>query len=317
MTSSNDARAVVGAESATAGLRRAGHRAARVRRRDDETGALLILALIFITVISVIGASLTYWATNNLNNTSKFGSALSLESASNSAAQLALQDIRYNFTPTTLNASPPQPCWIPQLPAAPVSQAAFNGENVAVWCSTRWNPLSPATRVVTMSACLESVFPNGTTAAVINLAATACALNPFLHAVVQFDDFPSTISASNCSPLGNTTCGTTFTILSWDFGATIPSLATVTATASTTATCTTTREIDITGSQLTGATSVDFFLSNSGTSNVVFTSRGASLSGDTATSLTACAPSQLQAGTTYQVSVTTTSGSSAFFPLPF
>jgi hypothetical protein len=255
------------------------------------------------------------WATNNLNNTSKFETALSIESATNSAAQLALQDVRYNFTASTLNTSPPQPCWIPPLPAAPVSQIAFNGENVAVWCSTQWNPLSSATRVVTMSACLENVFPNGTTAAVINQAATACALNPFLHAVVQFDDFPSTISASNCSPLASSTCGTTFNILSWDFGATIPALATVSATASTTGSCPATREIDITGSQLAGATSVNFILSSP--NNVVFTYTGALLAGGNASTVTACAPSQMIAGTTYQVSVTTSSGTSATFPLPF
>jgi hypothetical protein len=292
------------------------HRTTRLRRSDDETGALLILALIFITVISVVGSSLTLWATNNLNNTSKFASALATESATNSAVQLALQDVRYNFTPSTLNTSPPQPCWIPQLPAAPVAEQTFNGQNVAVWCSTQWNPMSAATRVVTFTACLEPNFANGTLSTVIDTAATACALNPFLQAVVQFDDFPSTISASNCSPLASTTCGTTFTVLSWAFGVTIPSITTFAASLSTTATCTTTREIDITGAQLTGATSVNFVQSSANNVVLSFTNN-AVLSGGTATSLTACATSQMIAGKTYQVSVTTPSGTSATVSLPF
>src|ERR1017187_10080716 len=161
-------------------------------RFNDETGALLILALVFMTVISVICASLSLWATNNLNNTSKFATALSTQSASNSATQLAVQDVRYNFSTATLNASPPQPCWTPLSPLAPVSQAMFSAQNVAVWCSTQWNPLEANTRVVTFSTCPEPAFANGTSSTVINQAATACALNPFLQAVVQFDDFPST-----------------------------------------------------------------------------------------------------------------------------
>jgi len=285
----------------------------RARRRDDETGALLILGLVFITVIGVVCSALSLWATNNLNNTSKFVSALSLQSASNSVTELALQNVRYGFTASTLNASPPQPCWIPPLPQAPVAQESFNGENVAVWCSTQWSPLSAKTRVVTFSACQEPVFANGTSSAVINAAATACAANPFLQAAVQFDDFPSTIGAANCSPLGSTTCGTTFTTLSWAFGVTPPTVATIAASLSTTTSCPSAREVDITGSQLTGATSVNFIQSSA--SNVVLT--GAVLAGGTAVSVSTCAPSQLKSGTTYQVSVTTPNGTSATLSLAY
>jgi hypothetical protein len=66
-------------------------------RAEDETGALLILALVFLVVISALCASLSLWATNNLNNTGTFATALSLQSASNSVTQLAVQDVRYNF----------------------------------------------------------------------------------------------------------------------------------------------------------------------------------------------------------------------------
>ncbi len=304
----------------TAGAKKEdGRRITRLRRRDDEAGALLILAIVFLTVISVIATSLTLWATNGLNDTSKFASALSLESATNSAAQLALQDVRYNFTPTTLNQSPPQPCWIPPSGAtfnAQVSQQEFNGEWVSVWCSTQWNPLSSATRVVTISACLDpsnAPFPNGTlvTDAIVQAAAAACARNPFLQTVVQFDDYPNTIGASNCSPLGSTTCGTTFTVLSWAFGVTVPSVASVGESANPS--CASTKEIDITGVQLTGATSVNVIASSA--NNVVLT--GPVLAGGNDGSLSACAPTQMKAGTTYPVSVTTPSGTSNTVSLAF
>jgi len=284
----------------------------RPKRSEDESGALLILALIFMTVIATICASLTVWASSDLNNTSKFGSALSLQDASNSITQLALQDIRYNFTDSTLNASPPQPCWTPQ--SAPlVSQELFNNENVAVWCSTQWNPLSPTTRVVTFSTCLDAgnvPVPAGASSTLITQYATACQANPFLQVVVDFDDFPSTIAASNCSPQGNSTCGTTFSVVSWAFGAPVPSVATVGESANSS--CASTKEIDVTGAQLTGATLVNVVLSSA--NNVIFTAPV--LSGGTG-SLSACAPSQMKSGTTYQVSVTTPSGTSATVPLPF
>ena len=290
----------------------------RVRRRDDETGALLILAIVFLTVISVIATSLTLWATNGLNDTTHFASALSLESATNSAAQLALQDLRYNFTPTTLNQSPPQPCWMPPPGAtfnAQVSQEQFNGEWVSAWCSTQWNPLSSATRVVTISACQNpsnTFFANGTlvTDPTVQAAATACALNPFLQTVVQYDDYPTTIGASNCSPLGSTTCGTTFTVLSWAFGVTVPIVASVSESANVS--CASNDEIDITGSQLAGATSVNVIASSA--NNVVFTA--SPLTGNNS-SLSACAPTQMKSGTTYQISVTTPSATSATTSLLF
>jgi hypothetical protein len=291
-----------------------GRRTARLNRTDDESGALLILALIFMTVISVICASLTVWVTNDLDNTSKFGSALSLQDASNSITQLALQDVRYNFTASTLNASPPAPCWTPASPAAPMSQELFNGENVAVWCSTQWNPLSPDTRVVTFSTCQDAgnvLVPSGTAPATISGYALACEENPFLQVVVDFDDFPNTISASNCSPLGNSTCGTTFTVESWAFDPPVPSVATVGESANSS--CASNKELDFTGVQLTGATSVNVIQSSA--NNVVFT--GSVLSGGTDGSLSACAPSQMKSGTTYQISVTTPSGTSATVSLLF
>jgi hypothetical protein len=173
--------------------------------------------------------------------------------------------------------------------------------------------------VVTFSACLNTgnvAVPSGTPALTIIQYATACQADPTLQAVVDFDDFPNSISASNCSPLGNSTCGTTFTVVSWAFDPPVPSFTTISATTSTTMLCASSREIDISGGvNLTGATSVNFM--PPGSNNVLFSYTGSALSGGTDSTLSACAPSQMNPGTTYQVSVTTPSGTSATVALAF
>ena len=277
----------------------------RTKRADDETGALLILALVFILVISVVAGSLTTWVTNDLNNTGKFDSALSYESAANSAVEVAIQYVRYNFASQTLNAVPPQPCW---TTAPSVSQETFNGQTVSVWCTTNWSPLSANTRVVTFYAC-RSNFSGTPLLADMNTASTACALSPMLQAVIAFDDYPSTISASNCLP-GNGgssyTCGTTLTIQSWAFGVSPPTVSAVGDP--TTGSCTSpSKLVTITGTGLTGATAVSFSVLPS-SNNAIFSASQVTVVSDT--SVTACGAIGMTANTTYQVTVTTPNGTS-------
>ena len=263
----------------------------RTKRADDERGALLILALIFIVVISVIAGSLTMWVTNDLNNTGKFNSALTYETTANSAVEVALQNVRYNFALQTLNAVPPQPCW---TTSPSVSQVTLNAQTVSVWCTTNWSPLSPNTRVVTFYACLS------------NTDATSCALNPLLQAVIAFDDYPNTISASNCLPdsVGNSTCGTTLSVQSWTFGVSPP---TVSLVGDSTTGCTSpSRLVTITGTGLTGATAVSFFVSQARNNAIFSASNPTQVSGG----VTVCGPSGMSVNSTYQVTVTTPAGAS-------
>jgi hypothetical protein len=277
----------------------------RRTKRADETGATLILALAFLVVISVIAGSVTMWVTNDLNNTAKFDSALQFESYANSGVEVALQNVRYNFAVQTLNAVPPQPCW---TTSPSVSQVPLNGQSVSVWCTTNWSPLSPNTRVVTFYACLSN-FSGTPTLAAMNTAATACALNPLLQAVIAFDDYPNTISASNCPPGSggsSSTCGTTLTIQSWAFGVTPPTVSAVADP--TTGTCTSpSKLVTITGTGLTGATTVNFFVPQA-SNNAIFSANA--ISGGSDTSVTVCGPSGMTAGSTYQVTVTTPDGTS-------
>jgi hypothetical protein len=261
------------------------------------------LALIFIVVISVIAGSLTMWVTNDLNNTPKFESGLAYDSAASSAVEVALQNVRYNFAAQTLNAVPPQPCWT----AAPsVSQWTFNGQTVAVWCTTNWSPLSANTRVVTFYSCRSS-FTSTPTLAVMDAASTACASNPMLQAVVAFDDYPNTVSASSCLPGSGgsaSTCGTTLTVQSWAFGVTPP---TVSAVSDSTTGCPSSKLVTITGLGLTGATAVSFSVPGA-SNNATFSATQVSVVSDT--EVTACGASAMTTGSTYQVTVTTPNGTS-------
>jgi hypothetical protein len=178
----------------------------RVGDSGDETGAVLILALVFLVTVGGVVGSLSTWAMNDLSNTTHFTTARTLQYAVNGAVQTAVQNMRY--TPqfaTTLNASAPgAPCW----GTGSSSQVLINGTNVAVWCSTSWNPASTATRVVTILGC---PVPAGQTA----LAnASSCAMSPTLKAVVAFGDYPIGDNAPNSAECV-VYCGTSMTVDSW------------------------------------------------------------------------------------------------------
>ena len=74
----------------------------------DEAGAVLILALVFLLVVGMITGGLAGWITNDLNNSTQFASARSLQSSASNATELAIQSIRYDpLLATTQDASPP------------------------------------------------------------------------------------------------------------------------------------------------------------------------------------------------------------------
>ena len=195
-------------------------------RRDtavahDERGAILILALAFIVVVSVIVIALTTWATNDLNNTTKFSNVRALDYAATSVAQVAIQNMRYNPIPST---TPPADvptalsyCWQPISGGGKVSELTFNSVTVAVWCSTYEDLKNPGgiTRSVSFYVC-QTALTSSSTQSDVNTAASACYNNPLLKAVVGFDDYPpggSGTLTSRCS--GPSSCGKTETLLHW------------------------------------------------------------------------------------------------------
>ena len=67
--------------------------------------------LFLLTVGAIIGG-LAGWITNDLNNSTQFASARSLQYSASNATELAIQGIRYDPSlATTQNANPPAPCW--------------------------------------------------------------------------------------------------------------------------------------------------------------------------------------------------------------
>ena len=224
----------------------------------DESGAVLVLALVFLVVVSVIVGALTTWTTNDLSNSHNFASTQTVNSSATNAVNLAVQTIRYNpllYTASggtnvdqTLNASPPNYCW--GSPAVPFSQAF----NMNVYCTTVWNPSSSKTRQVTVSACRA---PTAGMAA-WTAAQSSCPQAPFLQAIVTFDDYPAGVSApSNVQCV--VYCGNTMTINSWSWDPTVPKVASVSGLAGD---FDGGAPITINGSGFTSGATVNFVISN-------------------------------------------------------
>ena len=126
-------------------------------RARDEAGAVLILALAFLLTVGAIVGALAGWITNNLNNSTHFASARSLQYSASNATELAIQGIRYDPSlATTQNANPPAPCWGTGSSSDVSIPEGTTSDDMSAWCSTKWTPSSASTRVVTISTCLSS-----------------------------------------------------------------------------------------------------------------------------------------------------------------
>jgi hypothetical protein len=185
-----------------------------------EEGAILILALTYLVAVGLIVALLSTWAINDLNNSTHFRSASSLTLAATDMTNVAIQYIRYNPSISTSQqvepySNPAEACWggdsssISDLPE-------IDGDQVAVWCSTEWNPLNhllnlvpDITRDVTFFAC--------STAA--SVSAVSCENDPLLTAEVYYDDYPPAPARSApIQTLCSVYCGTGMKIVSWKWG---------------------------------------------------------------------------------------------------
>lgn len=177
-----------------------------------ESGAVLILALVYIIAISLTVAALASWSTNDLRNTGNFNATSELHYAVSSAVNTAIQSIRYSPLPSSTppqkqaTPTPPGNCWTP-TGGATSSQVTINGYTVDVWCSTYEDLTSGSTRTVTFYACLST------------LTAAQCQSTPKLEAVVVFDDYPTgggVLLTTQCN-LGIGQCGYDQTLTSWNW----------------------------------------------------------------------------------------------------
>ena len=266
-----------------------------------EEGAVLMLALVFLVAVSLVILSLVQLAGNNLVATVQFNNALTTKSWANSVADVALQNVRYNFVKNTINPvnqSSPVPCWGSSATASLANSSNGSTLTMDAWCATQWNPFSSATRVTTLAVCLDGV------------SAAACANRPLLEVVAAFNDYPNQFGPANCLPgttqSATSTCGTGMTIESWIFNLTLPTVSAVSASLNVT-TCGTGNLLTITGTGLANATSATIYVNQS--PYPVLSANSVTPSGSL--TLTACAPKE-PSGTPAFVAVTTPVGTSTY-----
>ena len=114
----------------------------RQQEAQDESGAVLILALIFLVAVSLIVTGLLTFAGTSLNATGSFATERNVEFTSTSAVNLAIQNTRYSFDVGSphqfLNNATPELC-----ASYPLQTASVN-----VYCTLVWQPYSSNTRVL-------------------------------------------------------------------------------------------------------------------------------------------------------------------------
>lgn len=187
----------------------------RPRRGDD--GAIIVLALVYVLIVSLTVGALISWVMNDLTNTTNFQNSSSLRYATTSATDAAIQSIRYDpipsTTPTQGVATPVSYCWSPYTVvngSTDISELTVDGYTIGVWCSTTEYLSSSDTRDVMLYACQESQESTG----------AACEANPFLTAEVAIDDYPaggSPTFTEQCNQLGES-CGAGTTLENWVWG---------------------------------------------------------------------------------------------------
>jgi hypothetical protein len=170
------------------------NRVTGVDKSRNDSGATLVLALIFLSVTSLIVFGLLSWSGNNINSVAAFQHGRTVNYAVNNAMETAVQDVRYSPT-----ACPSTGLVVPS-----------NNLTVNVYCSPDSSSVkegaTAASRVITFKACTSDV------------SAGACASKPDLQAVATFDDYSSSsVMALGPTVMCSSACGTTMRINSWTF----------------------------------------------------------------------------------------------------
>jgi hypothetical protein len=154
--------------------------------RSRDAGAILVLALIFMLVGSVVVIPLAGFATTNLMVTHPFIQERQVQSAVDGATDLAIETVRYSAT----QGYPGGTC-------ASVTPPPLNGQTIRVDCAS--NAIAPPatpteSRDVTFVACPTSD------------ATPDCPGHDLLDATVAYSDF---------TPSGQVEVGYSASVLSW------------------------------------------------------------------------------------------------------
>jgi hypothetical protein len=165
---------------------------------NDESGAVLLLALAFMVAASLLITGLTAWASNDIKNVGNFKTSRTAVYAAGGAIQTATWNLRYSYQATGS-------VFCPSSGSQP-STAPFTLDKVQidVWCNITTNEGSSNSRVVTFSA-----YP-------ASRCQATCTGKPYVQSQVTFNDFSST-NLHYCPPSGSqaSTCGSAETVDSW------------------------------------------------------------------------------------------------------
>jgi hypothetical protein len=171
--------------------------------KKDESGVVLLMALVFIFAIGMVIAAIATFATTAYTSSSNLSSQRATESNAESAATTAIDYLRSNYVALSTTAS--SNC---MPPTAPMYGSSSTGGVMTVTCTGSATFGSAASRDVTFSVC------PGTG------ATTRCG-SVLLYAEVVYDDLPPNAapSADTCTP-GTTalpnSCGVGMTVVQWD-----------------------------------------------------------------------------------------------------
>jgi hypothetical protein len=170
---------------------------------DEEQGAILMLALILLLLVSLTIAGLLQWVNTDLSNSTNFQVGNVNQQSSSGAVNIALQTSRYATWADPFTEDCSNPAMAPFTDSASGMSSAQNGKfftngssptskvatlvPVQVWCTGIANS-SNATRDVTIVACPLSMEPAG-----------CSATNPYLSTKVSFVDqgSPTTTTTQN------------------------------------------------------------------------------------------------------------------------
>jgi len=179
---------------------------------EDESGAVLILALIFIIAIAVIMLSLLSLTGNDIINASNLQSERSLAYAADGATTASIQAVRYSDTQFSTSAT--QPCMPDDASSVDVDgvkiTVACDGTSMDAEatpsCLANRSTLACTTRVVRFFACTVG-----------GPSCSAGSSNLVLQAEVAFDDYSDPPESTDvCAPsTGTETCGSGMAVVFW------------------------------------------------------------------------------------------------------
>ena len=188
------------------------------RTRHDETGAVLVLALMFMVVTGLIVTGLTAWSGNDITNIGNLKLARITVYTADSAIQDAISNMRYSYPSSPFGGFAPS-CTSPTPQPFALDDPNDPNPQITVQCGRiTGSPASSQSRKVTLSAYPSSDFCQGGGG---SWALCNSSDQPYVQATVAFDDIFSgsngSSSSNDCtSPTSaQTTCGLGMTVLSW------------------------------------------------------------------------------------------------------